>query len=146
MMQDGVTFELHGMQRLSVGLDAFTGRQFEKIKNAFEYVCRLIANDARQDPGGFKDQTTNLRNSINVAPNESAVKITKASKSKLSLPSSPEVTIGYERGTFKGVIFAGMEYSIYVEMRPGHYVIGGAFKKYHDKWLGLLAEAVRGQI
>jgi len=131
-------FEMTGLNEIAVNLDSMNKESMKAAKNAFEYVCRLIANEARNDPGGFTDRTGNLRNSIGVVPEPSDISLIESSEKRIN--TKQEITIGEKDGGFIGTIFAGMEYAVYVEFTPGHYVISGAFNKYRERWLGILVD------
>jgi hypothetical protein len=66
--------------------------------------------------GGWHDRIGNLNNSISNVPSE------------------------WEGDTLRGVVFAGMEYAVYVEFKEGHWVLSGGFNEFRPKIMDLLRE------
>jgi hypothetical protein len=87
-----------------------------KVMRAMEAAMIEIVNYVKEN-GPWHDRTGNLRNSISYkAPEKQG------------------------DGSIKGIIFAGMEYAIYVEYCAGYWVLGGAFEEYRHRFLGIIKE------
>jgi len=73
-----------------------------------------------KENGPWKDITSNLRQSISY--------------------KKPEIL---SDGTIRGIVFAGMEYAIYVEYRQGYWVLSGAVDEYRAKLGDLLRDRMK---
>jgi len=123
-------------------------------------VLNSIASDivtmAKTDPSGFTDRTGNLRNSIGYLPafRGKAADVTSTSETKEdeSGKSVKQTTyhapVSGKGNTISVVVFAGMEYAVYVEFTEGHFVIGGAWSamlgRVRDLFISRMRAAVQG--
>lgn len=101
-------------ERLLRALDRKERKTEADSRRAVEAICRQIVNYAKEN-GPWKDQTSNLRNSI-------------------------DYIIDPTPGVIRGTVFAGMEYAIHVE-KAGFWVLSGAV----DWVRPILREIFRGQ-
>ncbi len=140
----GGIFKFRGAESMLAGIQNLKKEKKRDIELAFESVLREIANYAKLT-ANFKDHTGNLRNSIGVGPSERNIRVVKAATKfvKRSTPTQFERPFSWNGDKIRGVVFAGMEYAIYVEFRPGLTVITGAFAAYHEKWIKLVAQRMK---
>ena len=98
-------------------------RAGEWAKNGLLLVMESILVDMvsfAKEQGPWADRTTNLRQSITY--------------------KKPEIL---DDGSIRGVVFAGMEYAIYVEFRQGYWVLSGAVDEYRGKLGSLIRDRMR---
>lgn len=103
-------------------------------RNAAHYIGRLATNYARETKG-YDDQTGNLTNSINYAVGvggqvENVVNAEQNGDHPVARENSNQFaeTVEAEPGKTKLVVYAGMEYGLYVEAR-GYDVISQSLPK-----------------
>lgn len=149
---------LNGFEGMIKNLKDAPAKQREKVKRALNSVLAEMVNFIKSNSDNWKDRTGNLRNSISYVP---AFDGTPSDYTEISkMVSGTDVSTGRNtvskktdlvaaaRGnsdSITGIIYAGMEYAIYVEYNQGNWVISGAFTQFHSKILALVAERVRAQ-
>lgn len=118
-----LSMTLEGTDEMKARLQELIKRKREQVKMALDSVLAEMVNWIKtnhESLGGWINRTRNLENSI-----------------------SHQV---FDDGnSIKGVIYAGMEYAVYVEYREHHWVISGAMTNFRDKILGLIIERVEAQ-
>ena len=45
---------------------------------------------------------------------------------------------------YTAIVYAGMEYAVWVEIMDGHYTIGGAFEEYRTRAAQMIKDRIRG--
>lgn len=92
----------------------------KKLMQVLETVLIDMVNWIKQNHtalGGWENRTANLENSISYqAPKTGS------------------------DGKIVGVIYAGMEYALYVEFSAGHWVLSGGLNEFQPKLLQLIKE------
>jgi hypothetical protein len=105
--------------------DAMTSMD-RKIHRALSAVLMLIVNwikENHEDLGGWINRTFALQNSIS------------------------STVLDYRPGEpITGIIYAGMNYAVYVEYMEGHWVLSGGLNEYRDKIIPMIEDFVKGQI
>lgn len=99
------------------------------LEKALEYIVREIVNYAKRH-GPWTDRTSNLRNSIGcnikqVKEIKSGANVSRAMSRMLAKP-----VIAVEGDDYVGVVSAGMEYAIHVELKSGYWVLQGALDRF----------------
>lgn len=61
-----------------------------------------------------------------------------------NLESSISSAVTEEGGKIVGVVYAGMDYAVYVEYREGHWVISAALEEYKSKVMTMVRDRLRG--
>lgn len=107
---------MEGEQELFGNFDKALANIQQRLANAMESVLMDIVNFVKAN-GPWHDRTGNLRNSIS--------------------HSAPELLPG---GGVRGVVYAGMEYAIYVEYCDGYWVLSGAMEEFRPRILNLIKE------
>lgn len=99
------------------------------IKLALESILREMINDIKDKSraGRWTDRTGNLRDSI-----FQVVLEVGETKSK-DTPDGVVSVTNSERSQIIGVVVAGMEYAIFVELKDGFDVLQGTFNKWQPK-------------
>lgn len=119
-----VSMKITGIDKMQTTMTAIGEEHKHKLKLALDSVLIDIVNwikQNHQDLGGWKDVTGNLNNSIN------------------------NVESSWNGDSLAGIVFAGMEYAIYVELKEGHWVLSGGFSEFRPKIMAMLAERVKLQ-
>ena len=126
-----VDAELQGVEESLDALSNFVDKQDAAMKEALEYILRLMINDAK-DNGNYVDRTGNLRNSlsINIKTMQEYPADTDPEVIQSKVVSNEEPVIEVKGNNFKGVISVGMEYGIWVETSKGYSVITGTIDKF----------------
>jgi hypothetical protein len=112
-----VSVKITGIEQFKYNLRQLTEKQRRRLKMALDSVLIEIVNWIKDNHfmlGGWIDRTGNLNNSISYTSSQ------------------------WEGDTLKGIVFAGMEYAVYVEFKEGHWVLSGGFNEFRDKILDLL--------
>lgn len=89
-----------------------------KVMMAMDSIAIDIVNFVKEQ-GPWTDRTSNLRNSVQYKPTEE---------------------LG--DGTLRTVIYAGVEYAVYVEYRQGYWVLGGAMEEFRPIFTELIKQRV----
>jgi len=113
-------------------VDSAPGAAFPAIQGILE----LMTNDAKVN-GKYNDITGNLRDSIG-----NIVLRKETSKHIISKDGGFTITKG-ERETIVGILFAGMEYGIAVELRDNKDVLGDTVRKWKPRIKKILGEDIR---
>jgi hypothetical protein len=144
-MSDGISFT--GSVDFITHLNREVENLDDKMRVALDAVLIEMANYIKEDSGNWTDRTGNLRNSINIASDESQVPSVKSSDKSISqAPLRHEAAAWVDGGkTLRGVVYAGMEYALYVELKEGHWVISGAFAHFENMILAKIARYVDEQ-
>lgn len=122
--------QLQGVGAMHTNIDLAEGKTLDDVKLALEAVVIEAVNDAKRDRGGFDDQTGNLRASIRyVKPyfGKEGDVIQRVGSGDLGGEDQQEILDAPSGGSKKHIttiIYAGMEYAVYVEFKPGHWVLG----------------------
>jgi hypothetical protein len=114
-----VSMKIAGIDKMQANIRKASEAHKQRMKLALDSVLIEIVNwikDNHQTLGGWVDRTGNLNNSISRNASE------------------------WEGDTLKGVVFAGMEYAVYVEYKEGHWVLSGGFSEFRPKIMAMLAE------
>lgn len=111
-----ITGSLDGLEEALRYTAAMVRLKEIKMRDAVQYVLTELRDYARRH-APFQDRTGNLRNSINYE-------------------MDPEPAAS-------GVLMAGMEYAIWVELREGYWVLQGAIDFYKPKLDRLFAGLIR---
>jgi len=97
------------------------------LQDAFEWILREMVNYVK-DNGPWEDQSSALRNSISV--NIEAMKLTPQGQDPGPDATHRKPVIQVEGDDYIGVLSAGMEYAIWVELADGYWVLTGAIDKF----------------
>ena len=130
--------------------DAVTKKR-RRIYQAFESVLIEIVNWIKENHmtlGGWTDRTSNLNNSISYAgpfagPASSIPKIGFGSSPGRGASTLRDAAPDEKAAVMSGVIYAGMSYAMYVEYRPGHWVLSGGMEEFRPKIMKLIAERAK---
>lgn len=116
-----------GVEESLKALSAFAAEEERAIKDSMEYILRQMCNYVKQN-GPWTDQTSNLRNSIsiNMEAMKEWPKDTPAATLAALVGQNETPLIKVEGDGYVGAISAGMEYSIWVELKDGYWVLQGA--------------------
>lgn len=148
-------FKLEGTEQMARNISLAQREKLEKLMLALNSVLAEMSNYCKQN-GPWADRTANLRNSIGYVPayygtadqvlvqtgvvsgfDRIAKRFRRDNRDTLLAPTQS----GEESGlTITGVLYAGMEYAVYVEYTDGLWVISGAFSEYRTKIMSLLRE------
>ena len=135
-----VSVKITGLNEFKYHIREFSEKQKTRLKMALDSVLIDIVNYIKNS-GQWIDRTSNLRNSVGYAAGESDVPTFKASK---TTQSYNVLNLGggsqWDGNILSGVVFAGMEYAIYVEFKEGHWVLSGGFNEFRPKVMELLRE------
>ena len=104
-------------------------------KFAMEGIIKAMENDAKIN-GKYTDRTGNLRSSITGV-------VIDAGESNTLHHSGETVTIQNPGKDIVAVLYAGMEYGIYVELLDEFDVLGDTVKKWKRRIPQLLGEAIK---
>jgi hypothetical protein len=122
---------LVGVEESLAALAKFVDSEERALQDAIEYILRQMCNYVKQN-GPWTDRTTNLRNSISINietmtewPADTPAETLKALVSQNETP-----LIEISGDDFAGCLSAGMEYSIFVELKEGFWVLQGAIDRF----------------
>src|SRR3989339_1491261 len=130
-------FNISGVPVMIANLKSLNAERRKKLENALNAVMTEMVNYIKESQV-WEDRTGNLRNSISYVPafwgrsedvSVSSMGLVNGRKDTLSASGADE------GDTLTGIIYAGMEYAIYVEYSPGRWVISGAFSQYPNQIL-----------
>ena len=151
-----MSIKFEGVEQFEIGLKKAVDSWEIKAINALNSVLAEMANYAKTN-GPWGDKTSNLRNSIGYVPAffwkaEDCQSTTRTISGidKKGRPYQAEETRlsanGKDSGdVITGILYAGMEYAIYVELTPGYWVISGAFSEYKNKIAKMISDAIKAQ-
>jgi hypothetical protein len=139
-------FEISGVMEMELKIKVVGEEMREALRRALDAVLITMANFIKENKSNWKDQTGNLRNSINITGAEESIPEYRASEKPKALPPLRNAGAQWTaEGALVGILYAGMEYALYVELKEGHWVISGAFAEYEDKVLDMIAEFMKEQ-
>ena len=115
-----MSIKFEGVEQFEIGLKKAVDSWEIKAINALNSVLAEMTNYIKVN-GPWTDRTSNLRNSISYVP---------------AIQDGDKIV---------GVIYAGQEYAIYVELKPGFWVISGAFSEYRNKIAKMISDAIKAQ-
>lgn len=118
--------ELEGYKESLQRLSALASQQEEVMKDALEYVLRLMVNHAKNN-GNYTDRSSNLRNSIscNIKEMQEYPSDTDPSVLEAKVSENEKPVLEKQAGGWGGAISVGMEYAIWVETKQGYTVLQG---------------------
>src|SRR5690554_7931970 len=109
---------LIGVEESLAGLAEFAEEEERALREALEYILRLMVNYAKQY-GPYTDHTANLRNSISV--NMDTMREWPADTPQETLQelvaANEKPVIQIEGNDFVGCLSAGMVYAVFVETK-----------------------------
>jgi hypothetical protein len=118
---------LLGVEESLQMLAKLTAAEEKALKDALEFILREMANYVKKN-GPWTDRTSNLRNSISV--NMDTMKEwpadTPAATLQALVSENETPIIKIEGNDYVGCLSAGMEYSLFVEIKGGFWVLQGA--------------------
>ena len=121
---EGVADSLERLQR-------FIAAEEKAAKDALEYILRKMVTYVKHY-GPWEDQTSNLRNSISININTMREWPADTPKGALQAMASEneKPVLQIEGDDYVGVLSAGMEYAIWVELKEGYWVLTGAIDRF----------------
>ena len=141
---DGYTADLKGVEETLKQTSEFVRKEERALKEAIEFILKSMVNYVKQN-GPWEDHTANLRNSISANIDEMQEWDEDVDPNILAskAPQLEQPVIEVNGDDYKGVLSAGMEYAIWVELKSGYWVLQGAIDKFEpliDKYFaGYLA-------
>jgi len=133
-------FDERQIELLLSNMDGVIKDKRKEAKMALDSVLIEMANFTKIH-GAWNDITGNLRNSIGITDDISKIDIRKSSKEKL--PSTNFGGSGWFGSILRGILYAGMEYAFFVEMKEGKWVLSGTLTEYKNKALKLFADRMK---
>lgn len=141
---DGIEAELLGVEESLKMTSEFVKAEERALVDAIEFILKSMVNYVKKN-GPWKDRTSNLRNSISANINQmqewdadTNPEVLRAKATELEKP-----VVRTSGDDYEAVLSAGMEYSIWVELKSGYWVLQGAIDKFEpliDKYMaGYLA-------
>ena len=130
-----------GVEQSLNALSKFLGAVDRAAKDALEYVLREMCNYVKQN-GPWKDRSGNLRNSIsiNMDTMREWPKDTPPSTLASLVNQNETPVVRVEGDGYVGVLSAGMEYAIWVELKDGYWVLQGAIDHFEPLMAKYLAD------
>lgn len=141
-----ISCQINGLEAMKANLRNLSGDYHYRLKLALDSVLIEIVNwikDNHQMLGGWNDQTANLNNSIGWCGDDKGVPTFAASKEARFFPVRIDNGSQWEGDTLKGIVFAGMEYALYVEIKEGHWVLSGGLAEFWPKIAQMIAERIK---
>ena len=140
-----MSVELRGVEESFENMARLVAAEEKAIEDALEFVLRKMCNYAKSKEGGnYKDHTSNLRNSISVNietmkeyPADTDLSVLEGLVNQNETP-----VIKVEGDEYYGVLSAGMEYAIWVELTSGYRVLQGAIDKFEPLIERYLADKI----
>ncbi|SDM20885.1 HK97 gp10 family phage protein [Halarsenatibacter silvermanii] len=117
------------MERQLEIFDRAVKSEEKALEKALEYIVREIVNYAKKH-GPWTDRTSNLRNSLgcNIKQIGEIKSGTNVSRAISRLRAKPVIEV--DGDDYIGVVSAGMEYAIHVELKSGYWVLQGALDRF----------------
>ena len=127
---DGFSADLEGVEETLEKISKFVIAEKRALEEALEYILKNMVNYAKNN-APFNDRTGNLRNSIsaNVEEMRDWNSDTDPAVLRSKAAELEEPVIRVSGDDYEAVFSAGMEYSIWVELKSGYWVIQGAIDK-----------------
>ena len=129
-----MSVELRGVEESLENMARLVAAEEKAVEDALEWVLEKMCNYAKSKEGGnYKDHTSNLRNSIsiNVETMKEYPADTAPSVLKNLVKQNETPVIKVEGDDYYGVLSAGMNYAIWVELAgSGKRVLQGAIDKF----------------
>jgi hypothetical protein len=119
-----VSMKITGIDKMQATIAGIGEEHKHKLKLALDSVLIEIVSWIKNNHdslGGWKTQSGALNNSIS------------------------QVESSWIGDVLTGIVFAGMEYAVYVEFKEGHWVLSGGFSEYRPKIMDMIAERVKLQ-
>jgi len=152
-----MSFTFTGVEEMQANILHAVDEKTHKIILALNSVMAEMVNFMKMNHT-FNDRTGNLRNSLGYVPAYIGVpedatvstgqvtgfdRIAKVQRTnKKDIITASGSAVGNQ---ITGIIYAGMEYAIYVEYSDGRWVISGSFTEYRNKIMALIRERVEAQ-
>lgn len=140
-----MSVELQGVEESLENMARLVAAEEKAVKDALEFVLRKMCNYAKSKEGGnYKDHTSNLRNSIsvNIETMKEYPADTDPSVLEGLVNQNETPVIKVESDEYYGVLSAGMEYAIWVELTSGFRVLQGAIDKFEPLIERYLADKI----
>jgi hypothetical protein len=122
---------LAGVEESLQGLADLVKKESRALQEALEFILLEMVKYVKKN-GPWLDHTSNLRNSISCNietmqewPAETPEDVLKSLVSKNETPRIELTGDGYQ-----GVLSAGMDYAIWVELKDGYWVLTGAIDRF----------------
>lgn len=150
---------MEGMDALRNRLRAAFEIKKQRLMMAMESVMIEMVNYIKEQ-GPWTDRTANLRNSVSYAgpfygtadevsetfetmsgTYRDTVGRTRDYQSKKTTLHAP--AIGGFGSTITGVIYAGMEYAIFIEYKEGYWVLSGAMEEFRPKLVEMIRKRMQ---
>ena len=111
--------KIMGIDKMQRSIRDLSEKEKQRMKLALDSVLIEIVNWIKQNHqalGGWIDRTGNLNNSVSYQKSE------------------------WFGDLLKGIIYAGMDYAVYVEFKEGHWVLSGGFSEYRPQIMSMINE------